>query len=467
MKRKPYKISTKLLLMLTTLIVSSFLLVILVNTLFLPRYYLHQMEDKVATVTSKLKNSTSTERTPKKLKELAKNEQVTIIAADFNGLSNDDLNESLHTALIRERIALNRFWVTEDTIQQLQGSPKSIQKLYDQGKQKSSFLVHLQILDNQLYLVGISLVDFSETATIINTFTFISLGLILTLALLIIYISTKKITEPLSELKRVTEQIAKLNFIKVEDIPPNEIGELAIYINKMSADLEHYQLSLLNKNQQLKQFTADLTHELKTPIALIKAYGNGIIDDLDDGSYLATILKQADLLSLTVDQMLDYAKLEQQDLQVEKLDVKQLFKERLSNFQLAADTQKIIFKLADQAPAHRLIDADRILLARVFDNLLSNALKYTTAPEITITWEKIDADLQFSIQNKTSLSDTFEPSKLLEAFYVEEKSRNKNLAGTGLGLAIVNSIIEQHQFELNVSIQKQMIQFKLLFPLAD
>lgn len=321
--------------MLTTLIVSSFLLVILVNTLFLPRYYLHQMEDKVATVTSTLKKSTRTERTPKKLKELSENEQVTIIAADFNGLSTDDLNESLHTALLRERVALNRFWVTDDTIQQLQASPKSIQKLYDQGKQKSSFLVHLQILDNQLYLVGISLVDFSETATIINTFTFISLGLILTLALLIIYISTKKITEPLSELKRVTEQIAKLNFIKVEDIPPNEIGELAIHINKMSADLEHYQISLLNKNQQLKQFTADLTHELKTPIALIKAYGNGIIDDLDDGSYLATILKQADLLSLTVDQMLDYAKLEQQDLQVEKIDVKQLFKERLSNFQLA------------------------------------------------------------------------------------------------------------------------------------
>ena len=349
----------------------------------------------------------------------------------------------------------------------MQASPKSIQKLYDQGKQKSSFLVHLQILDNQLYLVGISLVDFSETATIINTFTFISLGLILTLALLIIYISTKKITEPLSELKRVTEQIAKLNFIKVEDIPPNEIGELAIHINKMSADLEHYQISLLNKNQQLKQFTADLTHELKTPIALIKAYGNGIIDDLDDGSYLATILKQADLLSLTVDQMLDYAKLEQQDLQVEKIDVKQLFKERLNNFQLAADTQKITFNLTDKVPAHRLIDADRILLARVFDNLLSNALKYATAPEITITWKKNDTGLQFSIQNKTSLSDTFEPRKLLEAFYVEEKSRNKNLAGTGLGLAIVNTIIEQHQFELDVSIKKQMIQFKLLFPLAD
>ena len=99
--------------------------------------------------------------------------------------------------------------------------------------------------------------------------------------------------------------------------------------------------------------------------------------------------------------------------------------------------------------------------------MLSNALKYATAPEITITWKKNDTGLQFSIQNKTSLSDTFEPRKLLEAFYVEEKSRNKNLAGTGLGLAIVNTIIEQHQFELDVSIKKQMIQFKLLFPLAD
>lgn len=457
------RISTKLTLTLSIIIFLSFLFVVLINTVFLPRYYLYKMENKIDTVSQKLKTGSITEQA----EQLEEEYQVTILKLDMQNISIDDLNETIRTALTRKGIALNRFWITEETLKQLAQQPTSIQKRYNQGKQKSSFLVNLQLVDQHLYLVGISMVDFSETATIINTFTFISLGFILIIVLILVYFSTKKITQPLTELKEVAEKIAQFTFVQATQLPPNEIGELALSINKMSHDLEHYQTSLLTKNQQLKQFTADLTHELKTPIAIIKAYGNGIKDELDDGTYLETILTQADLLTTITTKMLDYAKLEQQDLHLESFSIIELLHQRINLLQPVFKEQNSHLIIQGEAELkHSTIIGDKLLLAQVFDNLLTNALKYATIPELTLKWQETATTLKLMIRNPTTLTADFSTDKLWEAFYVHEKSRNKNLSGTGLGLAIVKTIMEQHDFNIDSKIVNQEIEFSLEFKKA-
>lgn len=457
------KISTKLTIILSLILLIGFLFVFLVNTLFLPRYYLYKMENKIDTVTNKIEETPANQRAAK-MKQLESDYQVTILETAVTGSTIDDLNENMRTDLNRKGIALNRFWITEDTLKQLNNSPTSIEKRYNQGKQKSSFLVNLKLLDQKLLLVGISMVDFSETATIINTFTFVSFGIILLVMLILVYFSTKKITQPLTELKEVAEEISHFTFIQAQQIPADEIGELALSINKMSRDLEHYQTSLMNKNQQLKQFTADLTHELKTPIAVIKAYGNGMKDELDDGTYLETILRQADLLTKITTEMLDYAKLEQRDLQLDVLNLPELLQERVHLLQSTLDEKSAPFHVMNREPLiNELIYGDKLLLARAFDNLLTNALKYATTPDIQLIWRETSEFLEITFVNETALPSDFDVDKLWEAFYVHEKSRNKYLSGTGLGLPIVKTIMEQQGFLISATLNNQQINFCLQF----
>lgn len=433
----------------------------ILNSLIVPHYYFSKMENKITSVMTDLQQNTYSEQ---QLTKLENDNQVTILKRKLDGSTLNDFNESLNVELNRKKIALNRFWITAETLEQLQQKPQSIQRNFDQGKQKSSFLVKMKIIDQTFYLVGVSTVNFSETANLINTFNFISLSLTLFLIILLIYISVRKITDPLVNLKKVAEEITSLTFVTTDDIPANEIGELALSINKMSHALAVYQKNLLAKNTQLKQFTADLTHELKTPIALIKAYGTGIEDDLDDGTYLTVILEQTQYLNEIVDQMLDYAKLEyQQPIDKVPVQLSDIWQQTVLSLRPTMEKENILLLEAATEKPLPLIQADPLLIKRVFENLLTNSLKYTINQEIQVSWRETDQFVEFSISNLTSLEPEFEVNKLWETFYVHEKSRNKNLSGTGLGLSIVHTIMKNHGFTIEVKLVHQTLIFVLHF----
>ncbi len=461
LNKKTRKISTTLTLTFSLIIVGSFIIMFLFNSLIVPYYYFSKMDHKVTSVMTDIQQNTRSEQ---QLAELEENNQVTIISRSLDGTSLDDFNEALNVELNRKKVALNRFWITQETLDQLQNTSQSVQRNFDQGKQKSSFLVEMRVIDNTFYLVGVSTVNFSETANLINTFNFISMSLTLGLIIVLIYISVRKITDPLVNLKKVAEEITRLTFVTTDDIPANEIGELALSINKMSYALATYQKNLLAKNEQLKQFTADLTHELKTPIALIKAYGSGIEDDLDDGTYLEVILQQTQRLNDIVDQMLDYAKLEQQQpINKVLLQLSDTWRQTVAELQPTMEKEDILLLEADTDTPLSLIEADPILLKRVFDNLLTNSIKYTTDKEIQANWRETEEFIEFTISNQTSLNSDFDVNKLWEAFYVHEKSRNKNLSGTGLGLSIVQSIMQEHGFTIEARLVHQTLIFILHF----
>ncbi|MBO0470484.1 HAMP domain-containing histidine kinase [Enterococcus sp. DIV0242_7C1] len=461
MKKKTRKISTTLTLTFSLIIIGSFFVMFIFNTLVVPYYYSAKMEHKVASVMASIQQSPNDS---KQLELLENEQQVTIVTYPLDGASLDDFNEGLSLNLNRKQIALNRFWVTQETLEQLQSTSQPIQRSFDQGKQKSSFLVEMMVIDDTFFLVGVSTVNFSETAELINSFNFISLSLTLVLIIFMIYISVRKITDPLVDLKKVAEEITALTFVTTENIPANEIGELAVSINKMSYALATYQNNLLAKNNRLKQFTADLTHELKTPIALIKAYSSGIEDGLDDGTYLDTILQQAQRLNEIVDQMLDYAKLEQQhSLQKVPLQLSKIWKQTLQEQESLMKKESILLLEAETDRPLSLIEADPLLLKRAFDNLLTNSIKYTTDKEIQVSWRETNEFVELSISNQTSLPSDFDVEKLWEAFYVHEKSRNKNLSGTGLGLSIVQSIMNEHGFDIEARLVNKTLIFNLHF----
>ena len=120
---------------------------------------------------------------------------------------------------------------------------------------------------------------------------------------------SKRVISPLEELSELTKDIALLNFKKVHIRTGDEIEDLSNSINVMSEQLEIAHNKLEDKNENLKHLIATISHEFKTPLALIKAYSIGVNDGIDDGSYTEVILEQVDNISKLVDDMLLLSKI--------------------------------------------------------------------------------------------------------------------------------------------------------------
>ena len=201
----------------------------------------------------------------------------------------DYLNEDIKNRFSKKGINLNKFWIEKDTLKGLED--KSINKIYNQGKMKYSLLVKIIKKQDYMFVVSNSIEHSEETIKIINKFNTIVSTISIIIIVLLITLLSNKIIKPIEKLKLLASDISKLNFRKEVINTNDEIEELANSINAMSEELEKVHTQLSNRNESLKRFIADTSHELKTPIAIIKAYSMGINDGIDDGTYLDTIIQ--------------------------------------------------------------------------------------------------------------------------------------------------------------------------------
>ncbi|HDR5106196.1 TPA: HAMP domain-containing protein, partial [Bacillus anthracis] len=130
--------------------------------------------------------------------------------------------------------------------------------------------------DDMLILVGVSIAHSNEIIKTLNSFYLFILVITIFLIIVLVWILSKTITTPLKELSDVAEDISRLQFKKTKVKTNDEIGDLATSINIMSEKLQEAHQDLTDRNEHLKRFMGDVTHELKTPIALVKAYSMGI-----------------------------------------------------------------------------------------------------------------------------------------------------------------------------------------------
>jgi len=287
--------------------------------------------------------------------------------------------------------------------------------------------------------------------------------LLILILISMVWIWSKKITDPLKELKDISKEIARLDFRKVDIKTNDEIEELAESINEMSEKLRIAQEDLNERNTNLKRFISDITHELKTPLALIKAYSVGIQDGIDDGSFVETILKQTDHINHLIDELLLLSRIERETLQIQKVDYIHLVHQCIQNYEIELNRSGITIHVDQNELQHVFVEADLGQMERVIDNLLSNAIKYTENNEIFISFKEIEEEYLFYIENNTKFNNPEQLQNVWEPFYVLEASRNKNMSGTGLGLAIVKSILNRHQFRHEVTLIDGKIRFTIQF----
>lgn len=303
--------------------------------------------------------------------------------------------------------------------------------------------------------------------------------LIIVLALIIgssmSFVFSKKMTDPILELKEITQRISLLDFnIKFEKERKDEIGELGYAINKMGGTLEKNidEINKVNKmlmedienekrlDKLRKEFIASVSHELKTPIAIIQGYAQGLMENIaeteeDRKFYCEIIVEESLKMDSLVKELLLITQMDSGYFKIEKekVDLYQMIKDirdkySSKNREIKYIGEKDIFAYCDE----KYID-------RVLENLVVNALKYSTGDrEVTITVDNIENKYKIIISNESENLSEDDLENIWTPFYRVNKARDRD--GHGLGLAIVRGILENHKSNFGVYItEKNIINF--------
>jgi signal transduction histidine kinase len=296
---------------------------------------------------------------------------------------------------------------------------------------------------------------------------------------LMMYFFSYHFTNPILEINRIADEISKLDFShKVEVTTDDEIGDLGYSINKMSTQLEisirELQLSndklakeILYKNkidQMRKEFVANASHELKTPLSLIMGYGEALkLSDLDEktkSEYLEIILDETNKMNNLVKELLNLSQIEsgKKEFKYSKFSIKSLIEDTTKLFALVFKEKNIemVLDITDQE-----INSDYEQLQSVLSNFISNAINH------------IDYDRIIEISTKTSDNDSVivsvinsgenipenEINNIWDSFYKVDKARTRAYGGQGLGLSIVKTILETLGYDYGIKNLDKRVEF--------
>lgn len=264
---------------------------------------------------------------------------------------------------------------------------------------------------------------------------------------LISYMTTRRI----KEIDRVAMEITNNNFEGILDTKgSDELSSLSSHINTMSSNLKrnidalNLEIDQVKKMEQLrKEFIAQFTHEIKTPLAII----NGNIDLLENvedidkkDKYIEVINKEIAVINDLVLQMLDLSKLEAKAITLDKkeIDLRELSEDIIDDYEQLLMDKKLKIEIQGEDV---LIVGDRKRIEMVIQNYLSNAIKHAF---INSTIKIKIKENEFSIENKGKQIDENRMDTIWESFVSDDQK------GTGLGLAIVRNILELHEMSYGV-----------------
>ena len=273
---------------------------------------------------------------------------------------------------------------------------------------------------------------------------------------LISYMTTKRI----KEIDRVAMEITNNNFKGVLDTKGHdELSSLSSHINTMSSNLKrnidalNLEIDQVKKMEQLrKEFIAQFTHEIKTPLAIIN--GNiDLLENVDDedkkAKYIEVINKEISVINDLVLQMLDLSKLEAKAVTLDKkeIDLRELTEDIVDDYEQLLMDKKLKIEIQGEDV---LIVSDRKRIEMVIQNYLSNAIKHALINSTIIIKIK---ENEFSIENKGKQIDENRMDTIWESFVSDDQK------GTGLGLAIVRNILELHEMSYGVHNLEDGVEF--------
>ena len=265
-------------------------------------------------------------------------------------------------------------------------------------------------------------------------------------------VTTMRQIQPIREMATATRQYAEGNFdIRLNDYGRrDEIGELASSFNNMAEKLQQTE-------RQRREFIANISHELKTPMTTIAGYTDGILDGTipleNEHKYLQIISDESRRLSRMVRRMLDMSQFQAMDplRGGSHFDICESMRRVLISMEKKITDRNLDVE-ADIPDEPILVLGDNDMITQVIYNLLENATKFARAGStLYLGVETLDGKARVTVRNLGDTIPAQELPLLFERFHKSDKSRSEDKDGVGLGLYIVKTILEQHREKINVT----------------
>lgn len=318
-----------------------------------------------------------------------------------------------------------------------------------------------------IFLTTLSLQPINEVLEIQSTFQFYLMLIMIGLIIIVSFIFSRVISKPIVNISASTGEIANLNFdATCDESRHDEIGKLGRSINRLSMSLKDKidtledEIEFERRQEKIRrEFVADVSHELKTPLGVIRSYSEGIKDGISKEKadyYLNVIIEEVDKMNGLVLDMLELSNLESGKLiEKEHINMKRLIENLLRAYDQLIPNMHVTVDLDDL-----MVDVDVKKMELVISNILSNAFRYVDERNI-INISLKDGELR--IENSHEAISEDDLNKLWDRFYRVEKSRSRDLGGNGLGLSIVQKTLELHGLESTIENSEVGFLFKLGF----
>lgn len=293
---------------------------------------------------------------------------------------------------------------------------------------------------------------------------------------------SRYITRPIVKLNNVSKKMASLEFDwQCDETRLDEIGTLGRSLNELSQKLSEALGQLKSANETLKndiererqlenertEFFSAVSHELKTPLTVIKGQLEGMIENIgaysDRDKYLVKALDTADRMESMVQEILSVSRMEASSFKArfETLDLSKWLADKAEEYGELFEQKGLSLKC--EIEDGLTVSADIKLLSKALDNLFSNAAFYSEAGQsVIISASEIDGRAVVDIINTGASIDDRALPHLFEAFYRGEQSRNRRTGGSGLGLYIVKMILDQHTAQCSIENTENGVKFEFI-----
>lgn len=478
-----YSIKKQLAIIFTTLITGTILVCLILNTTLLENYYVNKktkaLERAYNSINAASKDGDiKTEQYDIELQKICGKYNINVVVADSD-------TKTIKASMNEPQLFINQLLnniingVDEDDV--IRKTDNYEMQIVTDFRTQTEYIEMWGLLDNgYIFMIRSPLEGIQESVSISNHFlAYVGIGAILLSTVLVFWFS-KRITKPILKLAEISERVKNLDFdAKYEGNEKTEIAVLGNNINEMSEALEETISELRTANNELKkdiekknqidemrkEFLSNVSHELKTPIALIQGYAEGLKEGINDDAesrefYCDVIMDESAKMNTMVKKLLTLNQLEfgNEVVNMERFDVTALIKNYIASSDILLKQKGITVRMEDYEPVY--VWGDEFRVEEVFMNYFTNAINYALREKVIDV--KIlckDKKVRVSVFNTGNPIPEESLEHLWEKFYKVDKARTREYGGSGIGLSIVKAIMESMNQQYGVENYDNGVEF--------
>lgn len=472
-------IKARLIVTFVGIVVIAFVLIALSNSFLLERYYVAKKTDAIQDVYEKLNQYDSlTSDKVQSLKSICIEKNISWVILDTNHseiLDYDSRNANrLYASLFGYITGVAP--AKSSTLEETDNYTLEVNRDMDMD-----YLDMWGMLDNNnVFLIRLPMAGISDSIQISNMFYLYTGMIVVAISILAIWFLSQRLTKPLEELTDISIRMSNLDFnAKYESGGEDEIGVLGQNFNKMSKELEQTISELKTANNELqkdiekkeriddmrKEFLSNVSHELKTPIALIQGYAEGLKECINDEAesrdfYCEVIIDEAEKMNNMVKKLLTLNQLEfgNDQISMECFDLTELVRGVVNSAQLLADQKDAQILFVQDTSVY--VWGDEFKIEEVVTNYVSNAINHIDGErKIEIKMQRREGHIRLSVFNTGKPIPEEDIDKIWIKFYKVDKARTREYGGSGIGLSIVKAIMESMNQKFGVKNYENGVEF--------